>query len=162
MTFLFWVQQFAGGTPGADAFLGKVWANQCVLLLALFSHRAITFEEILAHFCFPGHVDMAVGAVAVVADPLQEVGAHWHLVLGNFVGKWALPIRLLARATEKPGADSHLLWIMDVGAVLPTIALAEAVVVHAVFLLLLFLLLGLTDDGQTPLNSTACDVSARG
>lgn len=54
-----------------------------------------------------------------------------------------------------PGADSHLLWIMDVGAVLPTIALAEAVVVHAVFLLLLFLLLGLTDDGQTPLNSTA-------
>lgn len=45
----------------------------------LFSHGTIAFEEILAHFCLPGHVDMAVGAVAVAADPLQEVGAHWHL-----------------------------------------------------------------------------------
>lgn len=62
-------------------------------------------------------------------------------------------IRLLRPSI--PGAHSHLLWVMDVGAVLPTIALAEAVVVHAVFLFLLFLLLGLTDDGQTPLNSTA-------
>lgn len=53
-----------------------------------------------------------------------------------------------------PGADGHLLWIMDVGAALATITLAEAVVVHTIFLLL-FLLLGLTDDGQTPLNSTA-------
>lgn len=53
-----------------------------------------------------------------------------------------------------PGADGHLLWIMDVGAALATITLPEAVVVHTIFLLL-FLLLGLTDDGQTPLNSTA-------
>lgn len=44
---------------------------------------------------------------------------------------------------------------MDVGAVLPAITPAEAVVVHAVLLLLLFLLLGLTNDGQTPLNGTA-------
>jgi len=29
------VQQLAAGTPGADALLGKVWANQRVLLLAL-------------------------------------------------------------------------------------------------------------------------------
>lgn len=43
---------------------------------------------------------------------------------------------------------------MDVGAALAAITLAEAVVVHTIFLLL-FLLLGLTDDGQTPLNSTA-------
>lgn len=50
-----------------------------VAFFYLFSHRAIAFEKILAHFCLPGHVDVAVGAVAVVADPLQEVGAHWHL-----------------------------------------------------------------------------------
>lgn len=53
-----------------------------------------------------------------------------------------------------PGADGHLLRIMDVGAALPTITLAKAVVVHTIFLLL-FLLLGLTNDGQTSLNSTA-------
>lgn len=45
----------------------------------LFSHGAIAFEEILAHFSLPGDVDVAVGAVAVAADPLQEVGAHRHL-----------------------------------------------------------------------------------
>lgn len=47
--------------------------------LYLFSHWAVAFEEILAHFCLPGHVDVAVRAVAVAADPLQEVGAHRHL-----------------------------------------------------------------------------------
>lgn len=61
-------------------------------------------------------------------------------------------IRLLCLSI--PGTDGHLFWIMDVGAAVPAITLAEAVVVHTVFLLL-FLLLGLTNDGQTPLNSTA-------
>lgn len=160
VALLLGVQQLAPGTPGADAFLGKVGANQRVLLLALFSHGAIAFEEILAHFCFSGHIDVAVRAVAVAADPLQEVGAHRHLVFGHLVGKRTGPVRLLARATEKPGADGHFLRIMDVGAALPAITLAKAVVVHTVFLLL-FLLLGLTNDGQTSLNSTAGDVSAR-
>lgn len=160
VTSLLGVQEFALGTLGADTFLGKIRTNQRVLLLALFSHRTISFEEILAHFCLPGHVDMAVGAIAVAADPLQVVGTHRHLVLGHFVGKWTGPIRLLARATEKPGADGHFLWIMDVGAALAPIALPKAVVVHAIFLLFL-LLLRLTDDGQAPLHGTAGKVSAR-
>lgn len=160
VTSLLGVQEFAPGTLGADPFLGKVGTHQRVLLLALFSHRTISFEEILAHFCLPGHVDMAVGAIAVAADPLQVVGTHRHLVLGHLVRKWTGPICLLARATEKPGADGHFLWIVDVGAALAPIALPEAVVVHTIFLLFL-LLLGLTDDGQAPLHSTAGNVSAR-
>ena len=35
VTLLLGVQQLAPGTPGADTFLGKVGANQRVLLLAL-------------------------------------------------------------------------------------------------------------------------------
>lgn len=40
---------------------------------------AVAFEEVSADLCFPGHVDMAVGTVTVVANPLQEVGADRHL-----------------------------------------------------------------------------------
>lgn len=60
----------------ASASAPEIWNKS---LLYLFSHGTISFEEILAHFCLPGHVDVAVGAVAVAADPLQVVGTHWHL-----------------------------------------------------------------------------------
>lgn len=40
---------------------------------------AVAFEKVRADLCLPGHVDMAVGTVAVAANPLQEVGAHGHL-----------------------------------------------------------------------------------
>jgi hypothetical protein len=40
---------------------------------------AVAFEEVTADFSLAGHVHMAVGAVAVAADPLQKVGAHRHL-----------------------------------------------------------------------------------
>lgn len=40
---------------------------------------AVAFEEVSADLCSAGHVDVAVGTVAVAADPLQEVGAHGHL-----------------------------------------------------------------------------------
>lgn len=64
----------------------------------LFSHRAIAFEKILAHFCLPGHIDVAVGAVAVVADPLQEVGAHWHLKEERMRSRgWETPIFMAIR-----------------------------------------------------------------
>lgn len=43
------------------------------------AQRAVAFEEVGADLRLPGHVDVAVGAVAVAADPLQEVGAHGHL-----------------------------------------------------------------------------------
>lgn len=59
--------------------------------LYLFSHGAIAFEEILAYFCLPGHVDVAVGTVVVVADPLQEVGAHRHLQRQKMRNTLALP-----------------------------------------------------------------------
>lgn len=53
-----------------------------------------------------------------------------------------------------PGADSHLVGIMDIGAAGATVAFAKAIVVHAVLLGLL-LLLGLSDDGETPLDGAA-------
>lgn len=98
---------------------------------------------------------MAIGAVAVVANSLQEVGAYRHLILGYMVGEGAGPICLLARAPDKPGAYSNLLRVMDVWAVLATVAPAEAVVVHAVLLSLLLFLPSLPDDGQAALNSPA-------
>ena len=44
---------------------------------------------------------------------------------------------------------------MDVGTTAATVALAKAVVVHAVLPLLL-LLTSVSDDGETPLDCTAC------
>lgn len=43
------------------------------------AQRAVAFEEVAADLSLPGHVHVAVGAAAVAADPLQEVGAHGHL-----------------------------------------------------------------------------------
>ncbi len=54
-----------------------------------------------------------------------------------------------------PGADSHLVWVMDVLAAVATVALAEAVVVHAVLLELL-LLTSVSDYGKAPLDCTTC------
>lgn len=98
-------------------------------------------------------------------DPAQQFSCSYISIIGIFpqmsklwshlLTQWWLKARGCSKHPSIPGADSHLLWIMDVGAVLPAITPAEAVVVHAVLLLLLFLLLGLTNDGQTPLNGTA-------
>lgn len=54
-----------------------------------------------------------------------------------------------------PGTDSHLVWVMDVGTAVATVALAKAVVVHTVLLQLL-LLTSVSDYGKAPLDSTAC------
>lgn len=54
-----------------------------------------------------------------------------------------------------PGADGHLVWVVDVGTTVATVTLAEAVIVHAVLLRLL-LLTGVSDDGKAPLDCTAC------
>lgn len=53
-----------------------------------------------------------------------------------------------------PGADGHLVWVVDVGTAVATVTLAKAVVVHAVLLLLL-LLVSVSDDGEAPLDCTA-------
>lgn len=50
-----------------------------VFVSYLLSLRTVTFDEVLTHFSFSGHVDMAVRAVAVVTDSFQEVGTHRHL-----------------------------------------------------------------------------------
>lgn len=68
---------------------------------------------------------------------------------------------MLASAPQEPGADSHLVWIMDIGAAGATVALAKAVVVHAVLLGLL-LLLGLPDDGQAALDRAAGQMTSGG
>lgn len=44
---------------------------------------------------------------------------------------------------------------MDVGAAFATVTSAKAVVIHAVLSFLLFLLLRLPDDSQTPLDGPA-------
>lgn len=54
-----------------------------------------------------------------------------------------------------PGADGHLVWVMDVGATVATVTLAKAVVVHAVLLRRL-LLMSVPDYGEASLDSTAC------
>lgn len=54
-----------------------------------------------------------------------------------------------------PGAHGHLLRVMDIGAALATVTPAKSVVIHAVFSLLLFLLLRLPDDGQASLDGPA-------
>lgn len=126
-----------------------------MLLLALCTQRAIAFKEVAADFSLAGHIHVAVGAVAVAADPLQEVGAHRHLFLGYMVRERAGPICLLACASDKSGAHGHLLRVMDVRAAFTTVTLAKAVVIHAVLSLLLFLLLCLSDDSQASLDGPA-------
>lgn len=54
-----------------------------------------------------------------------------------------------------PGADGHLVWVMDVGATVATVTLAKAVVVHAVLLRRL-LLMSVPDYGEASLDCTAC------
>lgn len=73
------MEQLALGATGTNTPAGKVRTQQCVLLLALCTQRAVAFKEVAADFSLAGHVHVAVGAVAVAADPLQEVGAHRHL-----------------------------------------------------------------------------------
>lgn len=55
-----------------------------------------------------------------------------------------------------PCADSHFVRIMYEGAACATVTLAEAVVIHAVLLLLLFLT-SVSDDGNAPLDCTTGD-----
>ena len=73
------MEQLALGATGTNTPAGKVRTQQRVLLLALCTQWAVAFEEVTADFSLAGHVHMAVGAVAVAADPLQKVGAHRHL-----------------------------------------------------------------------------------
>lgn len=62
------------------------------------------------------------------------------------------------RPRGSPGAHGHLVGVVDVGTVLAVVAPAEAVVVHAVFLLLLPPPLPrLPDDGQAALHGPAVD-----
>ena len=155
MSLLVTMEQLALGATGTNTPAGKVRTQQRVLLLALCTQWAVAFEEVTAGFSLAGHVHMAVGAVAVAADPLQKVGAHRHLFLGHMVRERAGPICLLACASDKSGAHGHLLRVMDVGAAFATVTPAKAVVVHAVLSLLLFLLLRLPDDSQAPLDGPA-------
>lgn len=64
------MKQLALGTSGAHTPAGEVRAQQCVLLLALGTQRAVAFEEVTADLGLAGHIHMAIGAVAVVANSL--------------------------------------------------------------------------------------------
>lgn len=125
-----------------------------MFLLTLLSLRTVAFDKVLTHFSFAGHIDVAVRTVAVVTDSFKEVGTHRHLLLSHLMGEWAGPVCLLACPSQKPGADSHLVWVVDVGTAVATVTLAKAVVVHAVLLLLL-LLTSMSDYGKAPLDRTA-------
>lgn len=54
-----------------------------------------------------------------------------------------------------PGADSHLVWVVDVGTAVASVTLPKAVVVHAVLLQLL-LLTSVSDYCEASLDCTAC------
>ena len=54
-----------------------------------------------------------------------------------------------------PGADRHLVRVVDVRAAVAAVTLAKAVVVHAVVAWLLLLAVGVPDDGQTALHRSA-------
>lgn len=54
-----------------------------------------------------------------------------------------------------PCADSHFVWVMNVGTVVATVTLAKAIVVHAVLLQLL-LLTSMPDDSEASLDCSAC------
>lgn len=76
-------------------------------LLAL---GTVAFDEVVAHLGLVRHVDVAVGAVVVVADPPQEVGAHGHLQRGREAERGGLrqppaePLRVqVTRAPSTPG-----------------------------------------------------------
>lgn len=146
----------------AGAGAGEVRTHQRVLLLTLLPLGAVAPDEVQTHGCFAGHVDMAVRTACVVTDPTEKIGTHRHLLLGHLVGKGTGSVRLLACASQKPGADGNLVGIVDVGALVAAVTLAEAVVVHAVLLLLLLLARLVSYDGQTPLNRTTGDVASVG
>lgn len=73
------------------------------------------------------------------------------------LGVGAALLLCLRGESDIPGADSHLLWVVDVRTGVAAVALAKAVIVHAVLARLLLLLLGLPDDGQTSLDHTAAN-----
>ena len=108
--------------------------RQISLSVCFFLHFAIAFEEVTAHFSLAGLIHVAVGTVAVAADPLQNAETHRHLLLGHMVRERAA----LACASDKSGAHGHLLRVMDIGAALATVTPAKAVVIHAVLSPLLF------------------------
>lgn len=62
---------------------------------------------------------------------------------------------LLCVHCMSPGTDGHLVRVVDVGTAVATVTLAEAVVVHAVLLLLL-LLTSVSNYGKAPLDCAAC------
>lgn len=67
-----------------------------------------------------------------------------------------LPLNSLnLREIVLPRADSHFVWVVNVGTVVATVTLAKAVVVHAVLLQLL-LLTSMSDDSEASLDCTAC------
>lgn len=77
---------------------------------------------------------------------------------GTYTHGVAVALLLCLRGeSDIPGADSHLLWVVDVRTGVAAVALAKAVIVHAVLARLLLLLLGLPDDGQTSLDHTAAN-----
>lgn len=155
------VLQLTAGAPWAGASFREVWTLQSVLLLTLLSCRTVASDKILTHFSVAGDINMTVGTVTVVTDALEEVGTHRHLLLRHLMGERADTSCLLARPSQKSGADGHLVRVVYVGTVCATVTFAEAVVVHAILLLLL-LLTSMSNDGKTPLDRPACEVTSVG
>lgn len=56
-----------------------------------------------------------------------------------------------------PGADGHLVGVVDVRAAVTAVTPAEAVVVHAVLLLLRLLVASVSDDGEAALDRAALE-----
>lgn len=99
------------------------------------------------------------GPICLLARASDKSAAWDRKVWGGLVaGSATTPPpspKLSGKPDRAPGAHSHLLGVMDVGAAFTTVTPAKAVVIHAVLSLLLFLLLRLPDDSQAPLDGPA-------
>lgn len=114
-------------------------------------------EEFLTHLCLLADLDMGVGAVVTVTHPFQEVHAYWHFILGGFVREWTRTICLLTGASQELRANSHLLWVMDVRALVPSMASSVAVVELTVWLALQVLVASLDLALYGPTQDTISD-----
>lgn len=72
---------------GHEEPAGPGWAHP-----HLRAQGAVAFEEVGADLRLAGHVDVAVGTVAVTANPFQEVGAHGHLWGTGGSEGWQTPL----------------------------------------------------------------------
>jgi hypothetical protein len=94
-----------------------------VLQLAATSAGTIALQEVWTHFSIAIDFDVRVRTVFVRAITAQEMVAHWHLIAVNFVAQKT--IRIVAFALQEVPARGYFLGVMNKRALISLIALAK-------------------------------------